>query len=1670
MDRSGKRVRPTTRRPLKPGVELPEIEHPLAEEAEAIIRACEGELAHDPPAERAGRLHYEIARLCESPFGLQSEALEHYRKALAHLPDHLPTIRGGRRMNIALQRYADALELFDAEVRLTPEAELKSALMYMKGRMLEDVVLKREPAREAYRQALELDANNALALKAVEQCDFEDGRWEALGESYEKESNLFEEDPALRAALTARHARILEAHLHDAPRALELYEQAIGHHSGVAGGIAALKRLNHQQKRWSDLVRTLEREADRTTSAEVRAQALYTAAQIHWTRLSQRAEAVDALERAAEATPREPRVLNALARHYEAQARWDALSVTLEKLVATKKHADERVDLLMRLGRVAAEHLDDQDAARRWWETALEIQADHVPVLDALGKLYTRTGDWEALIAMHEAEVEHAATARQRAAAHVRIGDVLEGHVGDPDEAAKHYALALSAEPRHLGAFKALARLHSAAGRWRQLAELYDAAVREEGQEPARAMDLLMRMGAIYEDKLEDHTQAAHCYRRVLALDGEYMNAIVGLQRSAERAGRHKDLVAALEMEAKRLRDVSRVTALLHRAGEVLLDQLEDEQKALGRFRKVLQLDPKHRPTLASLGRLYYHSGRWDDLLEVYRQELALEEVDARAAQLLVKMGEICETRIGKPDDALDYYQQAIARDASHMPALLATERVLRARKDWRALTKVLNAKLALEEDAHAKAAALCELAEIYEDQLGNHKKAVSSYRKALESAPGLRAATEAIQRIQNAEEAWEALVEDLEADAKSAPDPQLATDARLMAGEILWDQLDEPAHALQAFEAVLAAEPEHVAAVLALESLCRKTRSWEALASVHARQAEVFQDPKARVAALHELARLQRVREIGGADDSLMTYDAVLAIAPGDVVALEALEQLAIERGDPTLMMGVSRRLAEMTEDPGAKAARLLRLAESLEIAGDANALAVYQAVVGLDPESVAGARGLARVAERVGDAASAAAAARREAESTADPRRAAALYVKSGLIRADRLAEADAARDDLERALELDPDNAQASERLAALLMAAGDVGRLVDVLGRAAEGSRDDERRAALWKGVARLQADRLDNTGAAIRALQRILERSAQHEQTHWFLAELMQRAGRWQEAADHLEKAVALCEEPAMLVRGHYELAVVHDDKLGNKETALEHVQKVLELEPTHPEGLKRHLDLQAGTGNADEAAATAAQLAQVATDPQEKAGLLVRLGTIERSRGNEANAARAFLEALALEGPGGKAGSEYLTMMGTHGTWREYAGAVDGYLGELREGQAVGPPTPPGAYVELARIKREELEDTPGAIEALEWGIDRYPEARELRVALSRLLIEEGRGNEALTELRILLDQSVEDTWAWRQISQIYAADKQRDEARYALAGLVVLGAADEAEAKAYGERNVRTGMARPGSLGPDSMRMMTRRHDGHLAAAALMAAMNDGLPKLYPPRFDALGLSSRDKITARSGLPIRDFTDRVAAAFGVESYDLYVHETQEPVLTEVGDPPVLVVPSNLLMQPEPERWFLVGRKMALIAQSLHAVGRLSTREVEIMLASAGRLVQPSYGGAITSGQFLDEQGRRLSKALSRRGRRALEEAAEVYVRAPRVDVPAWVQSVERTATRAALILCDDLPASIRAVQQAGIIGDLDTVVADMMHFWISEPGLTLRRNVGLLARGVAAW
>lgn len=1652
---------------------LPPPEDQRKDAARKTIAACAAELKDEKDPLRSGRLHYEMARLFENPLGELKASAEHYAKAHELLPDHIPTMHGARRVLIREKNYHAALPLFDAEARLVSDPRKRALILLEKGRLYEDQMGQRREARDAYAAALELGKDDPTLLKAVERAELAASAWSELDHAYERAALAVSADARHRAAVVVERAHLLETRKGDTQAAAELYKSALELDPRAPGAMHALKRLLYAQQRWHDLVSLLEREADQAIDVGVRAMAHYRVGRVLVDRLGKLDEAVAAMERASQEAPGDSMVLEELARLYELAKRWSDLVNVLARLVELAGTPGEKVGLLHRIGQLAEERLDDEGQAIQWYTRALEQDPTYVPALQALGNVYTRGQKWQPLVMMHLNEAAQSPDAVRRAAAHARVAEIFETRLGDSDQAVLHHARALGLVPGYPASFKALSRLYTQAGKYRELAELYERAVDGAGDNETR-ITYLFKIGRLHEDALGAPGAALSAYQRILKLDPRHMGAIHALQRAAERAGRYKDLVAALELEATLLKDKQEIVALYHRAGEICEEYLGDVDAALARYRQVVERDPRYAPALASLGRLYYKAGRWEDVLGTYRRELEVTPRGPAAAALLYKMGELSEERLGNDDEAVACYRRAVEMDPFHEPALHALGKKLSERGQWAELVKLLELELSGLKDDERRAHTAFRMGEVCENRLLQNDKALAAYEQALGAVPDFRPALDGRVRLLVQARDWKRLVEELGKEARAARDPGLAVAALLREGEIWRDELDEPQRAVQCFESILERDPAHLGALLALEQLYAGLGTWDALARVYTMQARVLTDVGARVAALRELARLQEIKDVGSSEQVRQTYFAILQLVPNDLGALFALERVALASDDRQLLAHVDAKLGAAVDDPQLIAAHHTRLAEALELAGDLSALEVYRAALARDPDNVAATRGLSRIASRSDDADLLAEAAEREARVLGNVREAADLLVRAAHVASSAKHDPEREAKALERALELYPDHAAAADGLWQALLDRGEIDRLVDALIPAAQVAEEPERMAVLWDRVAKLLADHKDDVPAALAALHRVMEQLPGHVPTLFELAELYGRDAQWAEAADRLRQVLAQSPPRDVRLQAQLKLAAILDEHLGDPARAVASLNAVLSADENNRDALSRLLEIQMRRGQSDAAAATAAKLVGVSTSPTERADALTHLGRLERHNKQLDAASKAYEQAVSVVGLGGGAAKEFQDLLveqkllGDEPPWTRYVAALSRYLDQT----SVQPASLGPVYLEIATVLANELNMVDRAVATLRQGLAGASGDVALRTELAARLKQSSQWSDAIGELRRLLEVDVMRAETWRDLSEAFRGMKRDKEARLAVAGLVALGAAGDLERSMLQARPPRPASAPAGSFDAAAFQLIEVMAK-NAAVTDLLSALSESLSKIHPPELERYNLSARDRITARSGHPLRALADEVAQIFGLADFDLYVHRAHAGSLeVEFTDPPAILVPAHVAGLGQSQQVFLLARPLANLARGLHAVDKLAPQAIEVLLAAAARNVEPGFGVGLTDEDFLRGQARRVAKALSRRTRRTVEETAAAYVRAKRPNIADWTQAVRTTAARAALIVSDDLPGSVTLVRRmeadlAGVRGAAlaqgMALLRDLLRFWVSDAALALRKKLGML-------
>ncbi len=1105
--------------------------------------------------------------------------------------------------NAAELEAAAEAALYEREAQLAADGAVRTRLLLAAGRL--HAMPLRDPAAalQCYRAALAADAESSAARLAVAEAELAEavaaGRHEDRVRALERCAEL-EASPSRAAALLAAAAAVAEERLERPALAADLALRAFERAPEDATVRREARRAAEREARLEALARVLSAESS-AAGASPREAALAACELARClARLGQDEAAREALGRARLLGGEDTVVLDTLSALHEQRGEWEAAAEALRARAAA--HAGsapgEVIDLVagnLRLAEICEDRLGRAAEAVAGYEAVLALDPSHRGALAALGRLHARAGDWPRLLATFLAERDAAQDARERAHRVFKAAEVLEERLDRATEAVELYRQALALDPALHAARQALERRYDLDGRHVDLAALLedDLARTDDAEE---RIALLLRLARLQDDRLGDVAAAATACERVLEASPGHVLALRTLSSLYDRAGRFAELVALSERLLAVTRDPRAAVSLLQRTAEVQEEHLGDPLAAAATQERILRLDPAHRPALRALGRIYAGAGRWRELVALWRTDAEAAPSPESAAALLVRGAEILEQRLGDATESMAAYREVLTLSPAHVGALGALARLHRARGEWESLVEVLRAKAAARGAPERRAALLAEVAELWEEHLGDPALAAEVHHEALHEVPAFGPSLRALERLLATAGRHAELAGLLTAEAaRTRPGARAALLVR--AARLRAERLGDAPAALDACRAALEDVPGDAAALLLAGELGAAPPSAAAsptapaeddLPAWHARRCDLVRTgawAEARTAWLEEASML---RDPPAAAEALLAAGQIAREHLGDEVAAASDWQRALHRcpRDPALV----ERVEELLRSGPPSLARFDAL--------------TARARMGTDPTAAERWLEAARLAEdQLSDPERALAAA--HAAVLAQPSLAPALRVRARLLAAANR-------------------GAEAAQDLAAAL---------------AQGGAPEDLRETHL--SLAALHEGPLGDPARAVSHLHAALALAADHPSALAALARIHRQGANWPAAADALRR---LLTSPALDVPARVfhllALAEIRAEAFADTTAALDLCQQARALAP------QDHSVLEALARHGERAAAppavadTLAAAAAAAPPGPERARAHLRAARVLAAGAGEAPAVVAELERALAADPG----------------------------------------------------------------------------------------------------------------------------------------------------------------------------------------------------------------------------------------------------------------------------------------------------------------------------------------------------------------------------------------------------------------------------------------------
>jgi tetratricopeptide (TPR) repeat protein len=490
---------------------------------DAAVAAIEALAAKATTPEAKAEQWVRAAKLLEAR-GDKDGAIARFQKALDANPKDAVASAALRSAFAARGDNNAAVQLIERELAQTEGELAKAKLAGQLARLLRDGLRDDKRAEDAARRALGLDPTNLDALIVLGDISFEAKRSLEAAKHYEGvvgRADTLERAEAIRVLVhyvdalsqtgsTEKALAPMDTLLRIAPDDMQALER-----------VALVTFENGSPKRATELFQDLLERFGSRMSEHERGQAQYRLGEA-LRQIGNLADAKKPLEDAADADPGNAAPLIALAKIYEAEEKWnDVIKVKTRHLDVAS--GDQRVELLIEIGDISGEKLNDRAAAAKSFVAALEDRPDDRKLLAKLMQLYSEEKDWNKLVEVVLRLAEFVDDAKQKVKYLHTAAIVTARQAGDVDRALELYEQILALEPRFDKALNEAVELERERGNWegveRVLKRRLDAAT--EADDKAAMLDSFQQLGELYEKNLGLMDQAIDAFEAAQTLEPE---------------------------------------------------------------------------------------------------------------------------------------------------------------------------------------------------------------------------------------------------------------------------------------------------------------------------------------------------------------------------------------------------------------------------------------------------------------------------------------------------------------------------------------------------------------------------------------------------------------------------------------------------------------------------------------------------------------------------------------------------------------------------------------------------------------------------------------------------------------------------------------------------------------------------------------------------------------------------------------------------------------------------------------------------------------------------------------------------------------------------------------------------------------------------------------------
>ncbi|MET0591267.1 MAG: tetratricopeptide repeat protein, partial [Polyangiaceae bacterium] len=595
--------------------------------------------------------------------------------------------------------------------------------------------------------------------------------------------------------------------------------------------------------------------------------------------------------------------------------------------------------------------------------------------------------------------------------------------------------------------------------------------------------------------------------------------------------------------------------------------------------------------------------------------------------------------------------------------------------------------------------------------------------------------------------------------------------------------------------------------------------------------------------------------------------------------------------------------------------------------------------------------------------------------------------------------------------------PDDLVGWEGLRSAAEALGDVEQQATACTELGELCNDDRKGALYWEKAALFALDALEDEARGELALERAFARDPQRKVAFDRLFRRVRQRAESDKLLSLITRRLEVAGEPDEIAKLFWERARVLRQK-GDREGAVAALENVTMIEPDHVGALALRGEIEITQSNFAEAAACLSRLALLDDAPAQQR-LMSGVAAVDLYENKLDDTPRALEVLVALH----KSGLSTLPVRERMARAAAKAASWDtatSILEELMKERSTKEGRIEAARLAMA-IWRDKIKDPARTDKAVTKLLEESPDDSEaLDLVLETNLAAPLKKNLLTRGRTALVDTLVKDPIDRERVARLTKMAKVLADWPLRQATLGALAALSGADAMIEQElATLDSRVSRLPQVAIDDVTVgMIGDPEDRGAIPQLFANLAEALSEALGPSLEGLGVTKKQKVDPRAGLPIRNEIAAWAGALGLGDFDVYVGG-KEPMGVQgvAGEVPSLVVGTGIRTLSAETRQAVVRELFALRRGISVTRTRDDTTVAAIVVAACNlaevRIDAPPYA-------MLSDVQRQLGKALSRRTRKVLPDLCRAVVQ-ERSDARAWARAALGSMYRMAAIAAGDV-------------------------------------------------